>query len=587
MKIKLVLVFALISCVSTCFASAIVENRSSSQRSAIQSGNRTIQSYKYEDNEYLQGYKSALEEVQKRVAKNPNDYSLYPYLVELYLKTEDYESAFKELSFLNSLARQNKLNTQILNDLKSLKTSFANSARYGQRKSSLYSNMAVLSIILEDNSTAQKYLLAASRGIDNQELFSNAADMVFNSTQNYEIAVSLIDKMLMQNPNNVILHKLKADYLVQINKKDEAVVEYTKVLALKPQYEEVTFSLYKILSLKNISEKDMFKKMFPSEFSNEEKCYSKLANILLKNDDIQGALSYANILVKKYPENADGFVLLSEIYRRNGKLQESYEALKQVRDKADDNETISKYNVMLAKLSDEPVEEANSLMNTGLYSQALSVLESANQDNLYVILGMARANYYLGNKRVAFEQLNKAMTFYPNNADVFYYFAYIFYEEKDYESAQKYLKKTFEVSPNHKFALSLTDAINTILANKYMSQITSSFEMQNYTETMRLVNEALAINPKSSALYLYKGLVYISQNQYAKATAPLYKAIDIDKNNISAYFYLAEAFDNLSEPQNALSYYEKFIRLVPSDNYGESEKIEYAKARIQKLKTVQ
>ena len=242
---------------------------------------------------------------------------------------------------------------------------------------------------------------------------------------------------------------------------------------------------------------------------------------------------------------------------------------------------------MLAKLSDEPVEEANSLMNTGLYSQALSVLESANQDNLYVILGMARANYYLGNKRVAFEQLNKAMTFYPNNADVFYYFAYIFYEEKDYESAQKYLKKTFEVSPNHKFALSLTDAINTKLANKYMSQITSSFEMQNYTETMRLVNEALAINPKSSTLYLYKGLVYISQNQYAKATAPLYKAIDIDKNNISAYFYLAEAFDNLSEPQNALSYYEKFIRLVPSDNFGESEKIEYAKARIQKLKTVQ
>ena len=72
-------------------------------------------------------------------------------------------------------------------------------------------------------------------------------------------------------------------------------------------------------------------------------------------------------------------------------------------------------------------------------------------------------------------------------------------------------------------------------------------------------------------------------NNYASATAPLYKSIDLDKTNTLAYFYLALSFDNLSEPENALSYYQKFIQLLPKDELGESEKLNYAKARIEKL----
>lgn len=585
MKLKLISVFILIGCsVGVCFAGAIVENRRVSTGSAIISGGKAFQSSAYETAGDTSEYNVILNDVKKKIAKNTDDYSLYPYLIELYLKTEDYGNALNELSFLNNLARQNKLSSSVTGELRNLRNLYSNSAGYVRKKSSLYANMAVLCVLLGDNSAAENYLYASSMQADNKELFSSAADIVFNSTQNYERAISLIDKMLLKNADNIVLHKLKADYLTQLNKKDEAVSEYEKVLKLRPSDEEVIYSLYKILSSKNISEKDMLKKMFPTDFSNDEKCLYVLSNILLKNDDVQNASIYANNLVKKYPDGAEGFVLLSEIYRREGKLEDSYTALKQVRDKADNNETIAKYNVLLAKLSDEPVSEANSLMNAGLYSQALSVLESANKDNLYVILGSARANYFLGNKQQAFENLNRAMTFYPNNADVFYYFAYIFYEEKEYDSALKYLEKTFSVAPEHKYALSLRDTINKKIAEKYIPQITSSFEMQNYDETMRLVNEALKIDSKNSVLYMYKGLAYMSKNEYAKATAPLYKSIETDKNNAPAYFYLAKTFDNLSEHQSALTYYEKYINLVPADNYGESEKIEYAKVRIQKLK---
>ena len=100
---------------------------------------------------------------------------------------------------------------------------------------------------------------------------------------------------------------------------------------------------------------------------------------------------------------------------------------------------------------------------------------------------------------------------------------------------------------------------------------------------MRLIDEALTINKKDPNLYFYKALTYIAQNNYASSTASLYKCIELDKNNALAYFYLGTAFDNLSEHENALQNYQKFINLLPFDAYGESEKREYALERIKRL----
>ena len=288
-------------------------------------------------------------------------------------------------------------------------------------------------------------------------------------------------------------------------------------------------------------------------------------------------------IAQKYPQNSDGYILLTEISLKEGNLKEAYETLKLCRDKVDSNEAVAKYNVLLAKLSDEPIKEADSLMNNGLYSEALNVLQAASQENLYVILGQARANYFLDNKQLAYEYLNKAMSLYPNNADVFYYFAYILYSDGDIESSRKYLDQAFKVNPEHGYSLKLLDVINNADSKKYYNQIISSFESQNYSETMRLINEAISINPKDFALYYYQGLTYIALNNYAAATAPLYKALELDNTNIIAYFYLGLAFDNLSEPENALVYYKKFIELFPADNLGENEKLNYAKTRIEKL----
>ncbi|MCD7740243.1 MAG: tetratricopeptide repeat protein, partial [Candidatus Gastranaerophilales bacterium] len=173
---------------------------------------------------------------------------------------------------------------------------------------------------------------------------------------------------------------------------------------------------------------------------------------------------------------------------------------------------------------------------------------------------------------------------YPENSEGYCAFGYIYLKEKDIESARKYVNKSLKLNPNNQTAMDLLDMVNQAESDKFLNDIISAYESQNYSETMRLINEAMDVNKKDPSLYYYKALTYIAQNNYAASTAALYKCIELDKNNAPAYFYLGIAFDNLSEPKNALMYYQKFIELLPADDFGESERLEYAKSRINKLK---
>ena len=581
MKKKLILSVVLLSLSSSVYADTIVERKVVPRRSAIQSTNMVFSDSQYSVNKNT--LDTAINELQNKISADTDNYALYASLANLYIKAKQYNNAYDELVFLNHLASKDLLDKETLSEVSEIKNNLTKLIRYERNWFGLYSNLAIVNLILKDNQGAQQCILSASRKISDSEMFTDVFSKVYNAPATYESAIETLDKILAVNPTEVSLKKLKSSYYLQMGRKDDAIKEMVSVLATNKNDSDLRYQLYTLLQNKNLKEKDLIKKLYPNQTVEYEKVYSELAKMLFDKNDIAEAKKFATALVTKFPQNADGYIMLSEINLKEGNLREAYEALKYCRDKVNDNDAVAKYNVLLAKLSDEPVKEADSLMNNGLYSQALSVLESASQENLYVILGTARANYFLNNKQAALDGLNKAMTLYPNNADVFYYFAYVFYKEGDIESARKYLDKVFAVNPEHTFAKQLLDLLNKTDADKYANQIISAFEAQNYDEAMRLTDEALAINPKDAALYYYKGLTYIAMNNYASATAPLYKSIDLDKTNTLAYFYLALSFDKLSEPENALSYYKKFIQLLPKDELGESEKLNYANARIEKL----
>lgn len=526
----------------------------------------------------------AIKEIQKRIAQNSGDYDLYVSLIDLYLKSGQNDKAYDELIFLSNLARQNKLNSNTLESLNILYKKYQANAKYDRNRFPLYLDLSILALIQNDTLKASEYISYAADYSSNNDMLENAISIIFDRTNDPQKAIATCDKILYKNPKNIGVRKLKASYLVQTGQKQAAIDEYSQILTIKPDDTNSKYYLYKLLAEKNTPEKEILRQIYKTERTDYQQAYYEIADMLLKNNEINQAEKYADYLVNKYPDNPNGYILLSEIYKKQGKVKESYDALAKVRDKATSNESVAKYNVMLAKLSDQPVKEAHSLIANGLYQQALEVLESADQSDLYVLLTEARVYYLLNKKGNTFDLLNKAMSLYPENSDVYCAFGYIYLQEKDIETARKYTNKSLKINPQNHTAMDLLDMVNKAETDKMTNNIVSNYESQNYDETMRLINEAMEINKKDPNLYLYKALTYIAQNNYAASTAALYKCIELDRNNKLAYFYLGTAFDNLSEPDNALQNYQKYISLLRSEDFGESERKEYALARINKLK---
>ena len=297
MRIRLscLLLIFLTGCIS--YASAIIE-RPDYGRSAIQSSNiiRTnIDQRTDYDNEAIS---IAIKELQNKLKQFPDDYLLNISLCNLYLKSRQYDNAYSELVYINNLNKRNKLNEQAKKEIQGMLDYIQKQARYTNvRNPEIYINMAMLSLILNDNEKAEKYILsAAGRSVD-KELLLNALTKVFDDTQNYSNAIVACDKILSFNPKDNDVRKIKASYLLQSGNKEGAIDEYSIIAASNPD-DESKYELYKLLVSNNVQDKEIIKRIYNS--TNESDSLYDLANVLVKNNDLSDARKYTQNLVDKY-----------------------------------------------------------------------------------------------------------------------------------------------------------------------------------------------------------------------------------------------------------------------------------------------
>ncbi|MBQ8887673.1 MAG: tetratricopeptide repeat protein [Candidatus Gastranaerophilales bacterium] len=582
MKHKFCLLLGLIFTINSCaYANSIVQNRFPKRNSAIQSTNINLESVDttFSQNSFL----PAIQEVKNQLSINPTDYSLNINLANLYLKSNEFENAFNELVYLNKLKEQKKLDSEELDELKTLYATQKNNLRVARYKSNLYTCLAILALLNNDNLMAETYINEMLNTGANSKIIAETISLVYSSTQNKQKGIEACDKIVSKYPNDIKAREIKAKLLLETNNTDEAINEYIILVGLNHENNDIKYRLYKLLESKNYSEDNIVTKLYSAYPIKKESAYYDIATILLENNDIEAAKYFADILAKSKEGTVQGNMLLAEIYRKQGNLKESYNALNEVKNNVNDKSEIESYNVQLAKLSNNPIEEAKKLNKQGLHNQALKLLEEQNQNDLSVILETASAYFHSGDKKSALEELNKGLSLYPNKTETHNFFAYIYMTEKDFETARKYLDEANKINPNNKQIANSYKELGILEAKEFIPQIEKFIEQENYNEATRLVDDALKTSKNVPQLYFYKALTQIAQNNYAASTANLYKCIELEPRNYLAYFYLAIAFDNLSEYSNAKTNYQKFVNLVPKEAFEETERINYAKSRIAKL----
>ena len=536
-------------------------------------------------------YNAVINELQNRINENPNDYTVYPPLIEAYLKTNKYENAYEDLIFLYSLKNSNKLSDSILQDIEKLRLKITERSKYSRSKSQLFVNLAILNLICGNSAEAENSIKKASFQTTNSQIYIDALKLIIDSTRNYEHGLSFTNLYMMNNQisgdikNEIV--KLRVYFYTNLGQYENALNEQISLIQGKTLDNNTLYETYKLLVRANASDDKILKTLFNDDIKNKDKCYYRLYNILIENNSFEDARIYREKLEKQYPDSLSTAFLKAERLLKEGQINQVVEILNSVSDKLASDEDIVIYNRLMASISKTPDKEALKLFNQGYPDKALDLLEGKNIPQTPNILAFkARCCMELGRMQEALDFLNRAISLDGENLFVNLQFGNYYYVNKEFELARKYANKCLQIDSSNEFANLLIDKLNEVDAQQYITQIISTYEAQNYKETSRLISQAIKIAPKAAILYYYQGLTNIAENNYAASTASLYKALELDKTNYYTYYYLGIAFDNLAEYENAYSYYLQFLKLLPPDQLGESEKIEYAKSRITKLQNL-
>ena len=536
-------------------------------------------------------YNIVISELQNKINENPQDYSLFPPLIEAYLKTNKFSNAYEDLLFLNSIKNSGRLSDIVIQDIDSLRLKTIERSKYSRFGSPVFVNIALLNLICDNYTDAENYIRKAAFQTTNPEMFLEALKVVIDTTKNYEGGISFTNiyiknnQLTPENKNN--LNKLRVYFYTNLGRYDYALQEQISYIDGKVLDDITIYETYKLLVKNNSSDDKVLKVLFGEESKNKDRCYYRLYNILVDNNAYEDAKIYSSKLEKQYPASIYTAFYKSEKLLLEGQINQVVEILNSISDKLTNDEDIIIYNRLMASISRTPDKEALKLFNQGYPDKALELLEGKNIPQTPNILAFkARCCMELGRMQEALDFLNRAISLDSENLFVNLQFGNYYYANKEYETARKYAQKCLQIDSENTYAIMLTDKLNEVDAQQYVSQIISTYEAQNYKETERLIEQALKISPKSAILYYYQGLTNIAENNYAASTASLYKALELDSSNPYTYYYLGIAFDNLSEYENACSYYIQFLKKLPPEELGESEKIEYAKARINKLQNL-
>ena len=400
---------------------------------------------------------------------------------------------------------------------------------------------------------------------DNSEILFQIGELYY-LLKNFPRSTQYMEKVLKKNQSHIeALNILKKIYIYS-NSYNDAYEIAQQIFKLNPNSKNL-IDLIRILSSKK--DIDKIKEFETSELLNDKAVY-EIAKAYYDNCKLADAERKLQEALKINPDNEDALVLLGKIYFDKNEFEKSKEIFNKFPQTSENPEVLN-YLGLFA------IEDFKFIDAIKYFSKASNI----DKQNPKYFYNLGNAYFYNGWFKEALNTYRQAICMEPENLGYRYSLAYLYYEIKDFEKAQKETDFILEQDKNY----GLAHVLNALLKFEKKDYLGAQAELENniksgdedtftlvslskiYKELLlfekaeNAIQKAISKSPESLNYSCQLAQIYIAKKEYDKALKIIEEIISKNENYICAYSTGANAALAKGDYETAKKYAQSAISL--------------------------
>lgn len=399
---------------------------------------------------------------------------------------------------------------------------------------------------------------------DNPEILYQLGELYY-LLKNYSRALSYLERLLIKEPSHVDCLKLLKSVYIFLGQFNSAFYCAQKVFELQSNSENLAHQVKTAVLVKNY---EVIYNAASLDIADDNVLY-ECAKAFYDKRDFEAANNAIEKALEINPENKNILILLGKMFFDKNEFDKSKEIFKRF-PKTTDNPEILNYFGLFA------LEDLKFIDAIKYFSKASSI-----DKNHKYFFNLGNAYFYNGWIAEAIKAYKQAICLSPDIMDYRYALAYLYYDEKQFEKAQKEIDYIFSVNKNH-FQAKILDSLLKFEQKEFIGaqkQLEENLrispdntftlvslakvysELGLYVKAEKLMLKVCESNPESLN---YKSLfveVLIKQKRYEQALEIIQELIEKNENYIISYVHAAQIYCEMKEFEKAKIYAQNAIFL--------------------------
>lgn len=259
----------------------------------------------------------------------------------------------------------------------------------------------------------------------------------------------------------------------------------------------------------------------------------------------------------------DIFEQKSEKVKEDKKIKEDKKAKKV---KKANNKNKSSENTQPTADETDLYIKVNELLSQNQFQEVIDLLEPMDNLSLRSITAIAASYNSLGNVDKSIEYYQKADNIAPNNTQILYSLAYLYYSKNDVPSARKYVDKALECDPNNPNAQELAKHLVQQASNVVINKVVPMMNKKEYNQARKILENHIMDYPNDFQAFYHLGHIDLATQKNEDAINDFSKAVQLNPYYALSYYSLGLAYDKVKDYKRALDTYEQFLKMETDDN---------------------